>query len=191
MDANDRFLIEKQRIHQLSAARDILRIVRDSTGSGSGFLAMGDPDYDATPVQLASSGSDALYASGAGTWITRNVRSGCAAMADMKVRRLPGTRDEIAAIAERFPSARVFTGISASEENFKNFAPGRRRIHLATHNYSISGECTPKGELSGWYSLENPLLQSGLLLAGANVRDADPKHLCVTMVFLRPSRYLP
>ena len=65
----------------------------------------------------------------------------------------------------------AFYGGDASEERFKSDAPGNRVIHLATHGYFLGGACDSGGAFVG----ENPLLLSGLFLAGANLhgRDAD------------------
>jgi len=86
---------------------------------------------------------------------------------------------EVSLVAEAFqahshePTLR-FLGQQASEDAFKAEASGKRVIHLATHGYYVLGQCqnldrighqdTGEDHLS-----ENPLLQSGLFLAGANL----------------------
>ena len=76
------------------------------------------------------------------------------------------------------------TGPAATEEAFKSRAPGHRVLHLATHGFFLGGECRSAVEeargVGGVSSLkldalppvsgENPLLLSGLALAGANLR---------------------
>ncbi len=75
-------------------------------------------------------------------------------------------------------------GRAASEAAFKAEAPGKRGLHLATHAFFLGGHCasalegargiaavvagpmTPLPEITG----DNPLLLSGLALAGANLR---------------------
>jgi CHAT domain-containing protein len=71
--------------------------------------------------------------------------------------------------------ATVRLGPQASEESFKSEAAGHRVIHLATHGYFMEGidrrRQTPSGSrLALDVALENPLLQSGLFFAGANLR---------------------
>jgi CHAT domain-containing protein len=79
------------------------------------------------------------------------------------------------------------TGPEATEAAFKREAPGRRMLHLATHGFFLGG-CSgggastrgiggvaPSGpeETTGDlddFGVENPLLLSGLALAGANRR---------------------
>ena len=66
----------------------------------------------------------------------------------------------------------VLKGAAASEENLKRIAPLSRRIHLATHGFVANRLLVPSGEYAEWYSLENPLLLSGLYLAGSNLVSA-------------------
>ena len=97
--------------------------------------------------------------------------------------------------------ARTLVGSVASESAFKQLAPGRRVLHLATHGFFLGDECdappaarrrAPWAALIGSPAagaaaaartaggaahrraagLENPLLLSGLALAGANRRAA-------------------
>jgi CHAT domain-containing protein len=90
--------------------------------------------------------------------------------------------------------ARLWTGSpvdllqnrSANERTFKQSAPGRRVLHLATHGFFLGSDCPAEtagtrgvGGLarrsttrSGADTIDNPLLLSGLALAGANRRAA-------------------
>jgi CHAT domain-containing protein len=72
------------------------------------------------------------------------------------------------------------TGPAASESAFKEQAAGHRVLHFGTHGFFLGGEC---GSASigtrGVHAqvddaaIDNPLLLSGLALAGANCRDAS------------------
>jgi len=78
----------------------------------------------------------------------------------------------------------LLTGPAATESAFKLQAPGKRWLHLATHGFFVGGKCPSALEASrgigGLVSAEkqtpplvsgeNPLLLSGLVLAGANHR---------------------
>jgi len=62
----------------------------------------------------------------------------------------------------------LLTGSRASEAAFKEAAPGKRILHLATHAYFLDPECfADSGGVDNSY---NPLLLSGFALAGANKR---------------------
>ena len=83
----------------------------------------------------------------------------------------------------------LLTGPDATEEAFKHLAPGRRVLHLATHGFVLDEGCTqvpPEARgigllvadepesgsqrASSQIRQSNPLLLSGLALAGANQR---------------------
>jgi tetratricopeptide (TPR) repeat protein/CHAT domain-containing protein len=79
----------------------------------------------------------------------------------------------------------VLQGARASETAFKKAAPGKDTLHLATHGFFLGGSC--ESGLAGSRGIgglaarqvppskeqspDNPLLLSGLVLAGANHRD--------------------
>ena len=68
-------------------------------------------------------------------------------------------------------------GAAASESAFKSAAAGHRILHLATHGFFLGNRCAsaldPSTLSSGTSKIvrENPLLLSGLILAGANRRN--------------------
>ena len=74
---------------------------------------------------------------------------------------LPGSAAEARAIKSLFPSATVLTGSRATKTALLHVqAPSI--LHVASHGFFVSG---------GAALLENPLLRSGIALAGANLRD--------------------
>ena len=82
--------------------------------------------------------------------------------------------DEIQDVRASWSSADVvvLSSRDADEAKFKSFAPGRRVIHIATHGFFAadrSGGTAPHLRDAGPDAVwENPLLLSGLALAGAN-----------------------
>jgi CHAT domain-containing protein len=76
--------------------------------------------------------------------------------------------------ASRGVTAKTYLGSDATEENFKQDAPGKSILHLATHGFYLSDACKPKAAIRGigaeigGFVGENPFLQCGFLLAGAN-----------------------
>ena len=173
LDDNGKYLIEKFPIQYLSSGRDLLRL-KETAPSGTGLLAMGDPDFNLS-FQDASTASlsvplvlSILY-----------LRSSCAELNKLNVPPLPATRREVESVVSQWNVSRtepatVDLGVDATEEHFKQESSGKRVLHLATHGFYISDECKPKQttrsalrQEEGFVG-ENPFLQCGLLLAGAN-----------------------
>ena len=178
-DAKGDYLIEGHGIHYLSAGRDLMR-PRDRESSASGLIAFGDPDYDAPAsirVSDRSASAPLKFEGDTAAYSVRNVRSGCTSLGEMRVTRLTGTRMEVDSIVSywtrdtRADAPLTFFGPDASEEHFMKYAPGRRVIHLSTHGYFLQGECSQNRTLPVDQQVfnENPLLQSGIFLAGANL----------------------
>ena len=106
----------------------------------------------------------------------------------MHFESLDGTGAEVQEVARLWTGspARVLRGRDANERAFKRAAQGNRVLHLATHGFFLGSSCSPAaggtrsvGGLSKPESArsnaglnENPLLLSGLALAGANRRAA-------------------
>jgi len=69
----------------------------------------------------------------------------------------------------------LLEGASATETAFKQQAPGASVVHLATHGFFLDGKCRSALEdtrgMKGGVTAENPLVLSGLALAGANNRE--------------------
>jgi CHAT domain-containing protein/tetratricopeptide (TPR) repeat protein len=181
------YLIEKHALHYLSAGRDLVRLEHEPEPA-IGLFALGDPDYGA----LAAERVAALDTAGSGAsgdsvvevaFATRNVRSSCGELGEMEVAPLPGTRREVELVSERWAETTTEPvvacyGEEASEEYFKAEAPGKRVIHLATHGYFLGGACRPEGVGADFVG-ENPLLLSGLFLAGSNLHGESADSLGV------------
>jgi len=104
----------------------------------------------------------------------------------MRFEPLAGTGREVRQVAALWKDspADILEGRGASERAFKREAPGRRVIHLATHGFFLDETCSPatagtrsvgglafaRKKPSPAGSNDNPLLLSGLALAGANRR---------------------
>lgn len=189
--ADGKYLIESHPIQYLSSGRDLVRL-KHMVEPGTGLFALGDPDFDASPSARLSSEaalaqvpeSDSLF-----FCRLRNVRSGCEALHEIRVLPLPGTRAEVERISEVWEResgepCSAFFGPEASEDKFKRSAPGSRVIHLATHGYYAEGDCQPdlpkrRIGMSEGFVGENPLLLSGLFLAGANLHGEGADSLGV------------
>jgi CHAT domain-containing protein/tetratricopeptide (TPR) repeat protein len=158
-------------IHYLTTERDLL-LPRVEGGNADTLLAVGGPAFD-----------DVMPASKA-TPVRRGVE--CPSLAKAHFESLPGSLgevDEISALWPKTPgdSVTLLRGAAATESAVKRAAAGRRIVHLATHGFFLGGDCMPgppgtravgglstTPSASGSAVSENPLLLTGLALAGAN-----------------------
>jgi CHAT domain-containing protein len=181
-------------LHVLTRERDVLP--RPAPPDGRGLLAMGGADFDRADSSDISRPAPALVAMASEPATRyRGTRSGCEAFSRLRFGPLPGTGAEVSAISKTWEAARpqdaasdeIATGARASEALFKRAAPGRRIAHLATHGFFVDVGCAreagagargvlglvPAAGANAPFAAppgENPLLLSGLALAGANER---------------------
>jgi CHAT domain-containing protein len=167
VDDNKDYLIKKYTFTYLTSGRDLLRLSVKTKAQGGGVV-FADPKFDSTGPGAATDG---------GT--TRGRRS-----ADLRSLRwvpLPGTGQEADALIRTMKGLKVFRGDQATEGQLKALhAP--KILHLATHGFFLPDEAPPEAadqnapqmaaatsaSSSATEVYENPLLRSGLALAGAN-----------------------
>jgi CHAT domain-containing protein/tetratricopeptide (TPR) repeat protein len=174
-------------IHYLSAERDLVSGPSLPSAGATGMIALGGPSFDDTPrsgpQSAATSGKTPSAATAAGT---RGAGTGCLSFENLRFQPLDGTLQEVQEISNvwtrpatpRTEAARVLVGREASETTFKRDAHRYQVLHLATHGFFLSSGCSAApgtntrgvGGLSSAGTVENPLLLSGLALAGANRR---------------------
>jgi CHAT domain-containing protein/tetratricopeptide (TPR) repeat protein len=159
-------LIDQHRISYLGCGRDVLRLAARPACTAEAPVVAADPDFD-----LAGTGAAAEGPALAGR-CSRDLADGAPFFA-----ALPGTRREAAQVAERL-GVRPWLGPEVLEARLKEVR-SPRILHLATHGFFLSDQQRDPGEQQGWVAgeelgrlsglrLENPLLRSGLALAGAN-----------------------
>jgi CHAT domain-containing protein len=163
-------------IHYLSTERDL--VPGDSLPSGHGLLAVGGPAFDER-LQTAVPASAR--------------RTGCATIGNVHFDDLPGSRSEAADISKIWPSSgvsgdegvKLLMGGAATKAAVERAVVGRRVVHLATHGFFLQSRCdnlAPQSRGVGALAAqstsssvlaENPLVLTGLALAGANRRSAN------------------
>jgi tetratricopeptide (TPR) repeat protein len=156
-------VIDEYQISYVAVGRDVLRFARGSVGEPLEPLVIADPDYDLAAEQ----------ATGSDTRQSRDLRQSI-----HRFPPLPGTRLEGQFIADLL-GVEPCVGTAAREAVIKDH-PSPRILHLATHGFFLEdqplatqGDPTVRivGALPSRLDaarLENPLLRSGLALAGAN-----------------------
>jgi CHAT domain-containing protein/Tfp pilus assembly protein PilF len=189
----DRYVVEEGPVlHYLSAERDLLAAAGPAQAPGTGALVVGGPDFSADPKVLASrsaNGAAELPSAVTAEPTYRGLPPACETFRSVRFYPLPGATNEAAKIREILtsdaarPASRVLqlTAGQATEEAFKSLAPGKKILHIATHGFFLDGRCDAvdaageRATPSVAASSDNPLLLSGLVLAGANRRsEAGP-----------------
>lgn len=176
IDEQNRYLIERYRHTYLTSGRDLLRLGA-APNSSSNPLVLADPSFgqpEATRVTTTA----VPRARPARTANRQSVTAGTD-FSDVYFAPLSATSHEAQAIKSQFPEAVVLTGRQASETLLKQtIAP--RMLHIATHGFFLQDAAAapvrpiPLGTraISSSLAIENPLLRSGLALAGANLPSA-------------------
>lgn len=158
VDETGRYLVERYPVTYVSTGRDLLRMQIARTSRG-GPVVIADPLFG-EPEGVARAPSEARPASAAASR-RRSITAG-EDLSTMFFAPLAGTRHEAQSIQSIFPDARVLSGPDATEAALKAVqAP--RVLHIATHGFFIESRGSSRGPA------ENPLLRSGLALAGANL----------------------
>jgi CHAT domain-containing protein/tetratricopeptide (TPR) repeat protein len=170
---NGRYVIDEYQVSYLGCGRDALRFGTQTSGHASEPLVVADPDFDlAAPAPAADQPQAAAH----------HRRSRDLDPQTLRFERLPGTRVEGERIGTLL-GVRPWLGGMALDGRLKSRCRSPRILHLATHGFflenqrnepnkqpgpwgAIASGATTTGRLSGPF-LENPLLRSGLALAGA------------------------
>jgi CHAT domain-containing protein len=182
VDENNRYLVENYSITYLSSGRDLLRL-QNPTKSSSAPVLIANPDYD-------NPGNSSVPV--ATTRSTLNQRS--TDLAQLQVGPLPGTAMEAEAIAPMLPGVTLLTGSQATENALKQLQ-SPKILHIATHGFflnnvplvappdfsgSLFQEGVFKETLPTSGNTENPLLRSGIALAGFNPRQSGSEDGVLT-----------
>jgi CHAT domain-containing protein len=154
----ERFLIEDYEIVYLTSGRDLLKEKADLSGRDAFVLA--DPDYMIDPSALP-----ALAASESAPMFAYRGNTATPECLGSMFSPLPMTRHEGISVANllnetgHYDITYLESG-QAREEVLKNLSQPPDILHIATHGYFCEQAENPY--------LSNPLLRSGLILAGAN-----------------------
>ena len=153
VDERDRYLVETFTFNYLSSGRDLIRKPVPATAAPRPAVVIADPAFDA--------GATAAAASGAPPAQLRSVLGN-------HFEPLPGTAAEAQAIKAVLADAAVFRGDQATETALKSVS-SPRVLHVATHGFFLQDQdlaaVTEPGTAT---AVEDPMLRSGLVFAGAN-----------------------
>jgi CHAT domain-containing protein/tetratricopeptide (TPR) repeat protein len=179
-----RYLIEDYRFSYLTTGRDVLRFNQEREKS-EGVVVMADPDFDLS-LEAREGKANGMVAASPGPEGETQART--RSMGSLYFSPLPGTREEAEWVARELEKSgekvKLYEGEGALEDVLKK-EKAPRILHLATHGFFFPEEDVPvsetrgsmfaeeegrnRGRSLGAERVENPMLRSGLAMAGANV----------------------
>jgi CHAT domain-containing protein len=170
VDEEGNFLIENFTFTYLTSGRDLLRM-QVKVPSRQNPLVIGEPDYDAII-------DDQLLQNPPNGYRTID-------FSQVWFSPLPGTGEEALALSTVLKEATILTGIQATKTVLKQIT-GPSILHIATHGFFLPDEqlqqgvrhlthrsVAGSGQTQMAPKISNPLLRSGLALAGANNRQTS------------------
>ena len=187
VDEQGRYLVERYSFTYLTTGRDLLRM-QTHIESKQATVIVADPDFG----KQASAGSDRILKIKKDTDApAQTVSSGAIDFSHVFFSPLPGTAEEAKALKAMLLDATVLTRERATEAAVKRLARPNI-LHIATHGYFLEDVVTGPPPAIGrglmivtskketlqeqaaaistaGMRIENPLLRSGLALAGANL----------------------
>ncbi|MBO0723551.1 MAG: CHAT domain-containing protein, partial [Blastocatellia bacterium] len=189
IDQQGRYLVQRYSISYLTSGRDLLRlqIPRDSKG---GPLIIADPDFgrrsQGTMAQLAQEerGAPEVAIQDQRKWAASTFR-------EYNFLPLPYSAQEGKTLRELLPEATLLTRREATKTALSQVR-SPSLLHIATHGFFLEGSHSTGPGLrshgkseqlheSGEISTENPLLRSGLVLAGANEQREDDNGIMTAL----------
>jgi CHAT domain-containing protein/Tfp pilus assembly protein PilF len=180
------FLVESFDFTYLTSGKDLLPRLQQAARSSS-VVVLADPDFDASFQHSASFQGEfaTLHQRSAALEHFFSSRDEGSAIRAWATVPLPGTRQEAKAIQRLLPKAQLFLGAEATKQRLLDLStPGI--LHLATHGFFLEDAAVPEGtrgvghfgalgEEPAALRPPDPLLRSGLLLAGARAAAASSR----------------
>jgi CHAT domain-containing protein/tetratricopeptide (TPR) repeat protein len=148
VDERGRFLVERYTFTYLTSGRDLIRLAAPAPSRQPPVIVANPNFADTGPAPSSPIAARRSGALGRRDW-----------------QALPGTAEEAAELARVLTGATVLSGKRATEKAIKALH-GPRLLHIATHGFFLPTE-QPAADAAP-STRENPLLRSGLVLAGAN-----------------------
>ena len=163
VDQRDQYLVKRYSFSYLTSGRDLLRL-QVKTQSKQGPMVVADPDFggDITPCALK-----------------QKISRAAVDFSQVLFCPLASTAREAKALQALMPDAAVLMNQQATEAAVKQVA-GPKILHIATHGFFLEdvvinpvaaaqGVLIGRSQTGAAMKVENPLLRSGLALAGANL----------------------
>lgn len=179
VDENGKYLIERYSITYLTTGRDLLRLQGERTSRSSPVI-VADPFFG--EAGSPADGVNGPHQKKTSRLAQRRSLTSANNLSEVYFAPLAGTAGEASAIKSQFPDARMLTGSQATEKAVKQIE-GPSILHIATHGFFLAdltamrekppASAAPVSDSDS--EIDNPLLRSGLALAGANVRHSGSR----------------
>jgi CHAT domain-containing protein/tetratricopeptide (TPR) repeat protein len=164
----NQYLINEHEIKIVSNTKDLVAVKEKSKRKGKTIL-LGFPKYNSVEGQSGKKERRSLSRGGEMS-ISRGLRGNLLRYmrGDNGIPELPGTKEEVEKIKDLFNvDAQVQMIIDTlATEKFIKSQKNTEVLHIATHGFFLEDAETEK-EQDGHKYVENPMLRSGLILAGA------------------------
>ncbi len=157
VDESGKYLVEKYSISYLSSGRDLLRM-QNSKPNQNSPLIIANPDFG---IAETSVHSETQQVSKRDKKDKKRGVTVAKSLAETYFAPLSGTGQEGKTIQTLFPESILLTGKEATKDALK-LAKSPSILHIATHGFYLENKEKT--------DTENPLLRSGIALAGANSR---------------------
>ncbi len=166
-------LIDHYEIRYVTSGRDLVRLAEADWQAGADPLVLADPAFDLGGHRGTVPSATTAEPATEGAWLGRCSRD--LARGEIRFDPLPGSREEGQNLGQRLGAVPLIGEAALEGRLKKQRSPAI--VHLATHGFFLenqprkpttlgfSGEMGVMGRLAGH---ENPMLRSGLALAGAN-----------------------
>jgi CHAT domain-containing protein len=178
VDKDGHYLINHYEFSYLTSGRDLLRSQVKQRGQQSSMI-VANPDFGAAASNVAAKARGLRLKNQPAVALSSEDNS---ILSNAFFAPLPGTAGEAKAMKRLLPNATVLTGSQATESALKRVS-APEILHIATHGFFLEDKFAddieieqrrkllqqPGDLLSPALNMENPLLRSGLGLAGANL----------------------
>ncbi|MGH9834091.1 MAG: CHAT domain-containing protein [Blastocatellia bacterium] len=196
VDEQNEYLVKNYAISYLTSGRDLLRL-QVARESKQAPMVVADPDFDApASSQVAAGRGQSAKKPSSGAQSSSSSSAPSSSLAQFQFGRLPGTAAEAQALKALLPEAVVLTRKQATEAALKQ-AIAPRLLHIATHGFFLEDLPTLPPAMNRGIGVKtslgmamnpvpssggNPLLRSGLALAGFNLhRGGDDDGVLTAM----------
>lgn len=178
LDGHGHYAVENYSISYLTTGRDLLRmhVARESKSEA---LVFADPFFGEPGVTHIADSGHPQRKPVSSAIARRSITTG-KDLASVYFAPLTGTTEEAHAIKRLFPRAELLIGPQATKSAIMK-ANAPRIMHIATHGFFLTGAAPDSAQasartgvrgtraISASAKIDNPLLRSGLALAGANL----------------------